>query len=821
MNRYKRWLCAALALFLLLGLFPIIPLEADALYQEFDERYEVDGNDYTTSGKMASKLNAIFDGNANIYHDSGCTNLVNVRIGTSNVKNNGITMYAGPYGGRWVNAGTSCWIYAAGVYYTLFGDIGLATPTEHSEKLDLSKGNGRITSYANFKAWGVRDGVGAHIRTSSHSMIVLDYDEESLTILDGNNDGNGKVSVRKRSWDYVNYTVSYIVQPTDEFYRSEYPVYDCDHNYEWSITKNAGCVEDGVITYSCSKCSDSYTESTPATGHNFKNDICVVCGAADTSVLKGTCGKNLNWTLRTGTLTVTGAGAMYDYGYGGAPWFKNRTTIKKVVIDDKVTNVGDHAFAYSENLAKVTIGNGVEVIGDFAFQACTGITSLSLGSSVRTIGLEAFKYSSITDLKIPDSTTSIGDLAFGFCESLTQVDFGKNLKTLKGYAFYNTPSLKKITFTGKAPSIGEEAFLNARATVYYPTNDSTWKSSVKKNYGGSLTWKSYYQGLNQVSGIWGYYDRGVLQTKFTGLVNHTNGIWYYVQKGKINFGYTGLVKHTNGIWYYVQKGRINFDHTGLVKNTNGLWYYVQEGRWKSSYTGLINNANNNWYYVRDGRWKSDYTGFVTHTNGITYYVKKSRLDWDFTGLVEDNGNCYYVKNGRLAASFSGLIQISGTWCYIDSGRLHSGYTGFVKHTNGISYYIQNGYLDWDFTGIVEEGNSSYYVKKGRLASDFTGLVKHSDGDWYYIEGGQHIPDYTGLATNSGRNYYVSNGKINWSFNGTVTFNGETYIVVNGRAQLQSLSIEETAPQVALPEEPVPEETVPEETVPEETVPEEV
>ena len=211
----KRWISMLLAAVMLVSLLPVTALQAQALWQEFDDRTEVDGSYYTTSSKMAAKLNQIFDGNANIYHDSKLTNLVNVRIGTSNVKNNGVYMYAGPYGGPSKSIGTSCWIYAAGVYYTLFGEVGFQTPGKNSEALNIKSTSSSITSYANFKAWGVRDGVGAHIRTSSHSMIVLDYDEETITILDGNNDGNGKVSVRKRSWDRFNYYVSYITQPTD------------------------------------------------------------------------------------------------------------------------------------------------------------------------------------------------------------------------------------------------------------------------------------------------------------------------------------------------------------------------------------------------------------------------------------------------------------------------------------------------------------------------------------------------------------------------------------------------------------------------------
>ena len=44
---------------------------------------------------------------------------------------------------------------------------------------------------------------------------------------------------------------------------------ECDHNYVGEVTKEATCEEDGVMTYTCSKCGDSYTEVIPAHGHDY------------------------------------------------------------------------------------------------------------------------------------------------------------------------------------------------------------------------------------------------------------------------------------------------------------------------------------------------------------------------------------------------------------------------------------------------------------------------------------------------------------------------------------------------------------------------
>jgi hypothetical protein len=82
----------------------------------------VDGSNYTPSPLLAEKLNAIFDGDAGIYADKACQKPVNTYLGTSPVRNNGVCMYVGPEGDKALERGTSCFIYANGVYYTLFGE---------------------------------------------------------------------------------------------------------------------------------------------------------------------------------------------------------------------------------------------------------------------------------------------------------------------------------------------------------------------------------------------------------------------------------------------------------------------------------------------------------------------------------------------------------------------------------------------------------------------------------------------------------------------------------------------------------------------------
>ena len=51
---------------------------------------------------------------------------------------------------------------------------------------------------------------------------MLDYNEEGITILDGNGDGKGLVAIRVMAWNYQCFRAKYIIQPNQEYYDSLY-----------------------------------------------------------------------------------------------------------------------------------------------------------------------------------------------------------------------------------------------------------------------------------------------------------------------------------------------------------------------------------------------------------------------------------------------------------------------------------------------------------------------------------------------------------------------------------------------------------------------
>ena len=226
--------------------------KANAEYILITDPASVSGSDYTNSPALAAQLDDIFEGNAGVYRDSSCTKLVDTTLGTSPVRNNGVYMYVGEANAEPLSIGTSCWIYANGVYHTLFGEsTGGGYAGENSEKLSLQGTGSRRMSYENFKAWGVRQSVGALIRAGGHSMILLEYNPETYTILDGNSDGRGLVSISTRSWDQGYSYVEYIIQPKAAYYTQLFASGMCGEDLVWAVDDNGTLIitGSGELTY--------------------------------------------------------------------------------------------------------------------------------------------------------------------------------------------------------------------------------------------------------------------------------------------------------------------------------------------------------------------------------------------------------------------------------------------------------------------------------------------------------------------------------------------------------------------------------------------
>ena len=236
--------------------------------------------------------------------------------------------------------------------------------------------------------------------------------------------------------------------------------------------------------------------------------LCIGASAAGTS---GKCGPSAYWSFdsSTGTLTISGSGAMEDYEYGNEfPWMDYRNSIQTIVIGDQITQIGRNAFPWTacstiqfgksvrsigaeafsgcRNLnGDLTLPDSVQIVGNDAFSECTGLTgTLTLGSSLQTIGAGAFYDCSFSgNLVIPDSVTSIGDSAFYISDYLrpeTQgtLTFGKNLRTIGKAAFSGCAFTGSLTIPEGITEIAIGTFSSSRSNGMF-TGTLTLPSTLK------------------------------------------------------------------------------------------------------------------------------------------------------------------------------------------------------------------------------------------------------------------------------------------------------------------------------------------------------
>ena len=110
------------------------------------------------------------------------------------------------------------------------------------------------------------------------------------------------------------------------------------HYLTRKITKKATCTEDGVITYTCTECNESYTEKIPATGHKY-NDV----------VTEASCDKG-GYTLHT----CANCGDTYKDDFTAPTGHKyTKTTVKQPSCDTdgvKTFTCADCGDVYTEKL---------------------------------------------------------------------------------------------------------------------------------------------------------------------------------------------------------------------------------------------------------------------------------------------------------------------------------------------------------------------------------------------------------------------------------------------------------------------------------------
>lgn len=209
--------------------------------------------------------------------------------------------------------------------------------------------------------------------------------------------------------------------------------------------------------------------------------------------LDGTDGK-IQWELSAGTLVISGKGKMRDYTDAHmAPWFDSASAIKRIVVKEGITSIGDLAFyncdkalfvALPESVTKIgnrafkncfslvgiRLPKSLEAIGEASFEACTALKSLDMPQALKSIGNYAFiNCTTLSTVSIPQGVTELGRVVFAYCTGLTRAEILCSLTRVPDWTFYGCTALRAVALPQTVTEAGEYAFENCDnlSGIYY------------------------------------------------------------------------------------------------------------------------------------------------------------------------------------------------------------------------------------------------------------------------------------------------------------------------------------------------------------------
>ena len=221
-------------------------------------------------------------------------------------------------------------------------------------------------------------------------------------------------------------------------------------------------------------------------------DMDAILSSFGTAATSGDFGVNncLHWEVSTGvlsgkTLTISGTGAMPDFDFPNgnlAPWwnyealgmltsfgnFKLEGELKKVVIQDGVTNVSNYALFFLPAATQVTLPESVTSIGRYGIALCSKLTGMSIPKGVTEIGDFGLAGDGLTAITLPDGLQTLGRGAFDACASISGTTLPAAITAVPDKCFNDCTKLLTVDYKGEVTAIGERAFEGCKSLTKAP-----------------------------------------------------------------------------------------------------------------------------------------------------------------------------------------------------------------------------------------------------------------------------------------------------------------------------------------------------------------
>ena len=135
----------------------------------------------------------------------------------------------------------------------------------------------------------------------------------------------------------------------------------------------------------------------------------------------------------------------------------------KLSIQGCSLELGEEAFAYSDDFETVEFSDSTVDIGSYAFYDAGDDMAVTFNNCGIDMDDNAFQSCGIVSLAINGSDTVLGKEAFAYCEDLTDVVFGANHVEIGSYAFYDCTALTNVTIAAESTDDNLEIIIDDSA----------------------------------------------------------------------------------------------------------------------------------------------------------------------------------------------------------------------------------------------------------------------------------------------------------------------------------------------------------------------
>ena len=266
----------------------------------------------------------------------------------------------------------------------------------------------------------------------------------------------------------------------------------CEHSYTSKVTTDASCGKEGVKTFTCANCGDTYTESIPALEHNYVDGTCTNCGEQE------------KVEVQQPGFEFTGASLLFEdeifYNFYFMP--SNTADVVEYGVITFTTKLADGTHADAVDVIPGAVDNGdgtytvrtngipAKEMGDWLYFRVYAKLSDDSYAYATTYGYRATAYANTVLSGNSDTKTKALMVAMLNYGAAAQEYFGHNTDSLMNAGL--TEAQKALVEDYSADMLGGIVAADSSKTAAFPKDSTCYTPNISVSFEGAFAVNYYF-----------------------------------------------------------------------------------------------------------------------------------------------------------------------------------------------------------------------------------------------------------------------------------------------------------------------------------------